>query len=260
MIYLSHNFKDKDIVEPIALKLREMFGEDSVFYDSWSIQPGEGIIDKMNEGLSACKVFFFFLSRNSIESYMVRLEWQNAVYAMTQGKVKFVPVRLDDCSVPPIIAQNKYIDIYENGYDKGLLEIIGVSKGENVFYPNFKEVKNITACFNPSYGKHIEVSLEAKHHIVPVTRFVFLSQAKGGDISYDSRDILYRKFGYMENFMKISDECMLNAFMIDFCKPLVPGYPLYADFNSLTGNTFSLVFVYHEIKLGTWEMVDIKKQ
>jgi hypothetical protein len=257
MIYLSHNSKDKVVVEPIALKLREILGEDKVFYDSWSIQPGEGIIDRMNEGLSACKVFFFFLSRNSLESFMVKLEWQNAVYAMTQGKVKFVPVRLDDCSLPPIIAQNKYIDIYENGYDRALLKIIEASKGENVFNPDFKDVKNITARLNPSYGEHIEVSLEAKHHIVPATRFVFLSQAKQSDISYDSRDILYRKIGYMENFTKINDECMLNAFMIDFCKPLVPGFPLYADFNSLIGHPFSIVFVYHEIKLGTWERVEI---
>ena len=56
MIFLSHNSKDKIIVEPIAIKLREVFGQDNVFYDSWSIQPGDGIIDKMNEGLVVCKV------------------------------------------------------------------------------------------------------------------------------------------------------------------------------------------------------------
>ena len=40
MIFLSHNSKDKHIVEPIAIKLRDEFGQDNVFYDSWSIQPG----------------------------------------------------------------------------------------------------------------------------------------------------------------------------------------------------------------------------
>ena len=189
---------------------------------------------------------------------MVKLEWQNAVYAMTQGKVKLVPVRLDDCSLPPIVAQNKYIDIYENGYDKALLKIIEVSKGESVFHPDFKKVNNITVCINHPYGERLEVSLEAKHHIVPITRFVFLSQARQGDISYDTRDIHYRKFGYMENFTKINDECVLNAFMIDFCKPLTPGFPLYADFNSVNGKPFSILFVYHEIEQGTWEMVDMK--
>lgn len=46
MIFISHNHKDKHIIEPIALRLRQIFGEKKVFYDSWSIQPGEGIIDK----------------------------------------------------------------------------------------------------------------------------------------------------------------------------------------------------------------------
>lgn len=68
MIFLSHNFKDGDI-----------FGQENVFYDSWSIQPGDGIIDKMNDGLTQCKLFFFFVSNNSLNSEMVKLEWQNAL-------------------------------------------------------------------------------------------------------------------------------------------------------------------------------------
>ena len=58
MIFISHTYKDKPIVEQFAKVLAEVFGKDNVFYDSWSIQPGEGIIDKMNDGLSKCKYFF----------------------------------------------------------------------------------------------------------------------------------------------------------------------------------------------------------
>ena len=73
MIFLSHNSKDKHIVEPIAIKLRDEFGQDNVFYDSWSIQPGEGIIAKMNEGIERCEVCFYFVSSNSLNSFMVNL-------------------------------------------------------------------------------------------------------------------------------------------------------------------------------------------
>jgi hypothetical protein len=66
MIFVSHNYKDKPIVEQIALRLRDIFGQDQVFYDSWSIQPGDGIIDKMNEGLTNCKLFLFCVSKNSL--------------------------------------------------------------------------------------------------------------------------------------------------------------------------------------------------
>ncbi|HDO1330949.1 TPA: toll/interleukin-1 receptor domain-containing protein [Aeromonas veronii] len=57
MIFLSHNYNDKPVVEQIAIRLMQLFGQDKVFYDSWSIQPGDGIIDKMNKGLGDCELF-----------------------------------------------------------------------------------------------------------------------------------------------------------------------------------------------------------
>ena len=70
MIFLSHNYKDKPVIEQVALKLSAIYGQQNVFYDSWSIQPGDGIIDKMEEGLTICKFFFFFVSVNSLQSNM----------------------------------------------------------------------------------------------------------------------------------------------------------------------------------------------
>lgn len=48
MIFLSHTHSDKAVVEPIANRLAGLYGRDRIFYDSWSIQPGEGIIDKID--------------------------------------------------------------------------------------------------------------------------------------------------------------------------------------------------------------------
>ena len=63
MIFVSHNYKDKPVVEQFALRLRDTFGQDQVFYDSWSIQPGDGIVGKMDEGLAKCKLFLFLFQR-----------------------------------------------------------------------------------------------------------------------------------------------------------------------------------------------------
>ena len=73
MIFISHNYKDKEIIEPLANRLSDVYGKDAIFYDSWSIQPGDGIIDKMNKGLSSINYFFFFVSDNSLKSDMVKL-------------------------------------------------------------------------------------------------------------------------------------------------------------------------------------------
>lgn len=91
MIFLSHNYNDKPIVEQVALKLSAIYGRDNVFYDSWSIQPGDGIIDKMEKGLTNCKFFFFFVSANSLNSNMVKMEWQNAIFKAAQSFIKVIP-------------------------------------------------------------------------------------------------------------------------------------------------------------------------
>lgn len=92
MISLSHTHVDKEIVEPIANRLAEIYGRDKIFYDSWCIQPGDGIIDKMEQGLSNFNILFFFVSKDSLNSNMVKMEWQNALYEASKGNVKIIPV------------------------------------------------------------------------------------------------------------------------------------------------------------------------
>lgn len=135
MIFLSHNHADKPVIEPVALRLREIFGQDKVFYDSWSIQPGDGIIDKMNEGLSSPKFVFFFVSEKSLQSNMVKLEWQNALYKATKGECKIIPVRVDGSTMPPVLLQNVYIDMFANGIEAAIVQIVNVIQGNNTFTP-----------------------------------------------------------------------------------------------------------------------------
>lgn len=259
MIFLSHNSKDKVLVEPIALKLRDEFGQDYIFYDSWSIQPGEGIISKMNEGIEKCEVCYYFVSSNSLNSFMVNLEWQNVLMKVSRGKAKLIPVKLDNCEMPAILTQSLYVDLYTIGVEAATDQIVNIAKGKNIFQPKYETTKNLFALLTPSYGLHIDIKLEARYFPIHNTKFVFLSQASQGDVSYDSKNLLYREFGYKENFLEMDvPRIKLNAFMLDFRKPLEPGLPLYAQFNSNTGNPFSIMFVYHEKKEGEWERIEIE--
>ena len=110
--FLSHNWKDKDVIEPIAVRLKEVYGEENIFYDSWSIKPGENIIGKMNEGIEKCKYFFFFISNNSLNSSMVNLEWQSALFKSAKEGIKFIPIKIDNCYPPQILISTVYIDMY----------------------------------------------------------------------------------------------------------------------------------------------------
>src|SRR5271165_4221322 len=83
MIFLSLNTRDRTAVEPTAIKLSEIYGNENVFYDGWSSQPCEGITGKNDQVLAKCEFFFFFVSKNSLTSDLIKLEWQNAIYSAT---------------------------------------------------------------------------------------------------------------------------------------------------------------------------------
>ena len=73
-IFISYNHKDKELVDTVSRRLELEFGRNNIFYDAWSIQPGDSIIGKMNEGLESFQYFFFFVSPNSLNSKMATLE------------------------------------------------------------------------------------------------------------------------------------------------------------------------------------------
>jgi hypothetical protein len=133
-IFISHSHKDKHLVEPIAIELDKVSGIDHIFYDSWSVQPTDtGIIDKINKGLTKANIFFYFVSKNSLESKMVELEWQNALCLEVKGGMKFVAVKLDDCVMPAVLTQKLYIDYNGKGVQIALKEMIDVIHERNTF-------------------------------------------------------------------------------------------------------------------------------
>lgn len=255
MIFLSHNSKDKPIVEPIAIKLCEIFGQDEVFYDSWSIQPGDGIIDKMNEGLANCNLFYFFVSNNSLKSYMVKLEWQNAVMKMSKGNARLIPVRIDNCILPPLLSQSLYIDLYSNGFDVALRQIVDIAKGSNTYRPTYTKVSNIEARANAIIGREIEVEVSAKFFMEPIPHFLFATSNGQSEISYSCKDCSSYTGGFNEGVLSQNDGKVINAIFISPPIPLTPDFPLTVSFKAMTEKNISILSVWHEEKKNNWKQI-----
>lgn len=185
MIFLSHNHADKPVIEPVALRLRGIFGQDKVFYDSWSIQPGDGIIDKMNEGLTSPKFVFFFVSEKSLQSNMVKLEWQNALYKATKGECKIIPVRVDGSAMPPVLLQNVYIDMFANGIEAAIVQIVNVIQGNNTFTPQHMGFSNLTYKFEGDPSKEIRITISASHLMEPNPQFIVMLDNEQDEVGFD---------------------------------------------------------------------------
>ncbi|WP_422091141.1 toll/interleukin-1 receptor domain-containing protein [Tenacibaculum ovolyticum] len=227
MIFLSHNYKDKPIVEPIALRLSNIYGTDKVFYDSWSMQPGDGIIDKMNDGLTDCLFFLFFVSKNSLASNMVKLEWQNALYKATQNKVKLIPVKLDDCLMPAILMQTLYIDIYGKGLDFGMTQIVDVLNNKNTFTPTQQTYENVRGYILPSStNKEIDLEIRAESYTEPVSKYIILIENPETEVSIDTTNqIKMQAPQFMQN-INVADNYKCNGVYFRLSDSTVPGFPI----------------------------------
>ncbi len=175
MIFISHQHKDKEFVGDIAQTLSDIFGEEKVFFDDWSIKPGENIVNRMNTGLEECKYFFFFVTRNSLESEMVNLEWTSTLIDKANRQIEFIPIRADDVNVPQILKSIKYLDLYSNGMDTIKTQIIEIVQGQetNRKYPTYQ---NLEAYVLRESEKELKFFIKAKRFFEPNGKFVLVTK------------------------------------------------------------------------------------
>src|SRR5262249_20976753 len=99
-----------------------------VWFDEWSIKPGDPIFLMIEKGLEKSRTLILCLSPAALEADWVALERSAALFRDPQnGKRRFVPILLRDCSLPDTIAQYKYIDFRSSSTKalKALLEACG---------------------------------------------------------------------------------------------------------------------------------------
>jgi hypothetical protein len=252
MIFLSHNFKDKPVVEQFAIPLRAAFGQDHVFYDSWSIQPGEGIIDRMNSGLTEASLFFFFVSQSSLASDMVKLEWQNALMKAAKGRLRFIPIRMDASPMPAILTQTVYLDLFSNGLAVTQRQVMDLAKGNNVFEQQFKGFSNVVGTYRTS-GQTLEVTLKAAHFLEPVCEFLFITKANQDDYQYEvlNETMFGWGFGVDQDF----GDQKVNFIKLSKHSALVPGFPFRVKLTPNPGRQVTFDGVYHRKSEDSWEQV-----
>ncbi|WP_454918138.1 toll/interleukin-1 receptor domain-containing protein [Xanthobacter sediminis] len=244
-IFISHNHNDKPIVEAVALRLANIFGQDQVFYDSWSIQPGDGIIDQMNRGLEAPEFVFFFVSAHSLASGMVSLEWQNALYAASKRKTRIVPVRVDGVEIPPILRQMLFIDMHSIGLEAAIAQIISVTQGNASFTPQHLGFSNLTFGTEFIDSAFIEITIYASHLTEPSPEFGFVTPNKEDDISWSIINQPAFIGGFHENEATANDIVMNIIIMRPITATLTPSHPLRFGFTKKGATKIQILGVFH---------------
>lgn len=220
MIFLSHQHKDKEFVDVIAYELKEMYGEENVFYDSWSIKPGENIIESMSSGIEKCKYFFYFITENSLKSEMVNLEWTAAISRKSKHDIEFIPVKADNVDPPAIISALKYLDLYTNGLETTILQMKEIISKENLSqkHPTFN---NLIAYVHPISNTEVHFYITAKRFFEPGGQFVILTTLERHEAELYCESSMMIGTNFIEN---IIPERNLNGFTIDTMQDVRKGF------------------------------------
>lgn len=255
-IFLSHNHADKPLVESVALKLASIFGQDHVFYDSWSIKPGDGIIDQMSNGLEAPEFVFFFVSAKSLASGMVKLEWQNALYSATKGKTRLIPVRVDGSDMPAVLKQTLFIDMHTIGLEAAISQIVSVTQGNASFTPQHQGFSNLTYTMINLADGTVEITVQASHMMEPNPNFAFPVMNEEDEIGWWIKGHSGIHGGFSKSVFQLNEGGTANAIVI---RPIVglltPNHPLTFQFKKRGDKALNLIDVLHDQGQAQWAKV-----
>lgn len=260
MIFFSHTSADKPLIEPIAIQFLQVFGQENIFYDSWSIQPGDGIIDKMSEGMSKCKFFFFFVSKRSLDSKMVQLEWQNMLMKASSNRdIKFIPVKLDDCMMPAILLQTLYIDIYGKGMEFATRQMVDVVNGINTFNLGIQKFENVRGQIEKLAEEEVKITFEAVSYAEPISRYLILLDNEEDEVNYsvDGESMYNSSFNLG---VELNNGLKVNAIFISLLRSTTPSFPVKVLLKHKSGGNISLKGLMKQTSEELFEAIPITKK
>lgn len=127
-VFISHSSIDIALARTLATDL--MNAGYSVFLDDWSIDIGDRLHSKLNEGIDRCIACIMLISDSYIKSMYCNDEW-SAFYkkASKKNDCMLYPIIIDESEPPNLISTIKYVRINtQNDYDSCLNQLLKALK------------------------------------------------------------------------------------------------------------------------------------
>jgi len=120
-VFVSHRGADTSLAERLATALRA--AGHVVWLDTWEINVGDQIIERMSDGLQEAAYLVLCYSASGMAPWM-NVEWQSTLARQLNGHaVKILPVRLSGSDAPAILAGTKYADLMKD-WDQGFAVLL----------------------------------------------------------------------------------------------------------------------------------------
>jgi len=121
-VFVCYSHQDSSFVDRLVQDLSSRGIEPWI--DKWGIRVGDSIVERINEGIRKNDYLIIVLSRASVKSEWVKKELNAALMKeLNRKSVVVLPILLEECEIPPLIADKKYAD-FRQSYDAGLAELL----------------------------------------------------------------------------------------------------------------------------------------
>jgi TIR domain len=126
-LFISYAHENAEFVVQLATALHASGQE--VFWDRWELSAGDSLIERLlEEGLKEAAWVAAVVSRASIESRWVREELSIATVRRLDGKVRVIPIVIEDVEVPLALSALVRVDM-RKGFDLGVRDILNAING-----------------------------------------------------------------------------------------------------------------------------------
>ena len=123
-VFLSHSSADKNFISKLAVDLAVR--GIPVWFDSWEMETGDRLYDRIFEGIDESTLLVLALSPDSIKSRWVDKELSAGLVKEDRLNRKvIIPIKISACEAPLAIADRIYAD-FTNGYLRGLETLVRV--------------------------------------------------------------------------------------------------------------------------------------
>jgi len=167
-IFLSHNREDKEFVRQLAEDLRR--AGITAWLDEAEIEPGDSIIDKIEEGLHGSKYLAIILSPTSVNSSWVKRELRTVLHQqITLGNKTVIPLLYKKCEIPQFLIDILYVDFTDTkNYSfalRQLLHTLDPSFSAPVFVSSRELQDLLDKIPNPTKNRSVFQPTTNKEHI-----------------------------------------------------------------------------------------------
>lgn len=128
LLFICHASEDKAFVDRLVAELdSRALG---AWYDKREIVVGDSIVERVNEALKVVKFLIIVLSKQSVKKpWVVRELSSTLMRQLAQEGIRILPVLLEDCDIPPLLADIRYAD-FRTEFRNGLEDLLrGISRG-----------------------------------------------------------------------------------------------------------------------------------